>query len=88
MPNCEHVNALDQFHAGAVILATTKAKDLLYRSCSPHPYREGEQLTTGGMPEYISHAKVMIILDSLLTGAVASTCSNCARGVRVRTISF
>jgi hypothetical protein len=36
--------------------------------------------------EYISHVKVMIIVESLLTSAVASTGSNCARGVRVRTI--
>jgi hypothetical protein len=34
----------------------------------------------------MSHVKVMIIVDSLLTSAVASTGSNCARGVRVRTV--
>jgi len=38
------------------------------------------------MAEYISHVKVMIIVDNLLTSAVASTGSNCARGVCVRTV--
>ena len=52
-----------------------------------HPYSEGEQLTTVG-GQHGSHVKVMIILDSPPTGAVASTGSNYARGVRVRTIRF